>query len=110
MEKNDQRIKVEVACALPQHQRIIEVKVEPGTTALAAVKQSGIALEFPEIDVGAASMGIFSKALDGKTLPLPQDYLLQARDRVEIYRPLLIDPKDGRLARAAQAKKRRQES
>lgn len=108
MGKNDERIKVEVAYALPQHQRIIEVLVEPGTTALDAVKQSGIAQEFPEIDVAAASMGIFSQALDGKTLPLPQDYQLKARDRVEIYRPLLIDPKTARQARAANAKARRQ--
>jgi putative ubiquitin-RnfH superfamily antitoxin RatB of RatAB toxin-antitoxin module len=104
MEKNKQRITVEVAYALPQHQRIIEVQVEPGTTALDAVKRSGITQEFPEIEVSAACMGIFSQALDGKTLPLPQDYQLKARDRVEIYRPLLIDPKDARMARAAKAK------
>lgn len=97
-------ITVEVAYALPERQRIIELQVVPGTTALEAVKQSGITQEFPEITLATASMGIFSRPLDGKTLPLPQDYPLQARDRVEIYRPLLIDPKDARLARAAQAK------
>lgn len=101
---NDAAITVEVAYATPQRQRIIEVTVLPGTSALDAVLQSGIAREFPEIKPGTASMGIFSKPLDGKALPLPQEYQLKARDRVEIYRPLLIDPKDARLARAAKVK------
>ena len=95
---------VEVAYALPERQRIIEVEVAAGATALEAVRQSGIAREFPEIDLATASMGLFAKALDGKTLPLPQDYALKARDRVEIYRPLLIDPKAARQARAAKLK------
>jgi putative ubiquitin-RnfH superfamily antitoxin RatB of RatAB toxin-antitoxin module len=103
MEKNE-RISVEVAYALPQNQRLIEVQVNVGATALDAVLLSGIAGEFPEIDPATANMGIFSKALDGKTLPLPQDYRLKARDRVEIYRPLTIDPKEARLARAQKAK------
>lgn len=111
MEKIDmpgQRIRVEVAYALPQRQRIIEVQVSPGTTALDAVLQSGITLEFPEIDPASASMGIFSRALDGKTLPLPQEYRLKERDRVEIYRPLVADPKAARQARAAKAKEFRE--
>lgn len=103
MERND-RIKVEVAYALPERQRIIELWVAPGTTALAAVLQSGITLEFPALDPATANMGIFSRALDGKTLPLPQDYPLKAHDRVEIYRPLIADPKAARQARAAKAK------
>ena len=98
---SDAYITVEVAYATPQRQRIIEVSVAHGTSALDAVLQSGIAREFPEIEPATAGMGIFSKPLDGKALPLPQDYQLKARDRVEIYRPLLIDPKAARLARAA---------
>jgi uncharacterized protein len=104
MENVDALITVEVAYATPQRQRIVEVLVPPSTTALSAVLQSGITLEFPEIDLATAKMGIFSKPLDGKTLPLPGEYRLKARDRVEIYRPLLVDPKDARLARAAKAK------
>jgi uncharacterized protein len=98
------QIKVEVAYALPERQRIIEVEVVAGTTALEAVRESGIVREFPDIDLATARMGIFAQALDGKTLPLPQDYVLKARDRVEIYRPLLLDPKAARLARAAKLK------
>jgi putative ubiquitin-RnfH superfamily antitoxin RatB of RatAB toxin-antitoxin module len=104
MEKSDARITVEVAYALPERQRIIEVVVPPDTTALAAVLQSGITLEFPEIDPATVMMGIFAQPLDGKALPLPKDYRLKARDRIEIYRPLLIDPKEARLARAAKLK------
>jgi putative ubiquitin-RnfH superfamily antitoxin RatB of RatAB toxin-antitoxin module len=103
-----QPITVEVAYASPQRQRLLELQVRPGTTAAEAVVQSGIVREFPEIDVATTSMGIFSKPLDGKALPLPHDYQLNARDRVEIYRPLTIDPKAARLARAAKAKARQQ--
>jgi putative ubiquitin-RnfH superfamily antitoxin RatB of RatAB toxin-antitoxin module len=101
---NESAIKVEVAYATPQRQRIVEIEVAYGTSALDAVMQSGITREFPEIDPATTPMGIFSKPLDGKALPLPQDYQLKARDRVEIYRPLLIDPKEARLARAAKLK------
>ena len=45
-------------------------------------------------------MGIFSQPLNGKVLPEPSDYILQSGDRIEIYRPLLIDPKQARLNRA----------
>ena len=94
-------IVVEVAYALPLRQRIISLQVKSGCTAHEAVLQSGITLEFPEIDPETADMGIFAKNLDGKTLPLPKEYQLKPMDRVEIYRPLLIDPKAARLARAA---------
>jgi putative ubiquitin-RnfH superfamily antitoxin RatB of RatAB toxin-antitoxin module len=49
-------------------------------------------------------MGIFSSLLDGKTRAVPREYVLQVRDRVEIYRPLLIDPKQARLKRAEKVK------
>lgn len=100
-------IEVEVVYALPQRQRLVTLQVPPGTTALEAVRLSHIAQEFPEIDLDTAAMGIFSKPLDGKNLPLPQDYRLAPRDRVEIYRPLLLDPKEARLARAANVKARK---
>jgi putative ubiquitin-RnfH superfamily antitoxin RatB of RatAB toxin-antitoxin module len=100
----DSRIVVEVAYALPNRQRLIALEVERGTTALAAVVLSGIAREFPEIDPERADMGIFAKNLDGKTLPLPSVYQLKAQDRVEIYRPLMADPKAARAQRAATVK------
>jgi len=93
-------IPVEVAYATPEKQSLIALEVAEGTTALEAVKQSGIVDEFPEIDLDNNSMGIFSNLLNGKDWPLPSDYVLQPRDRVEIYRPLQIDPKQARLVRA----------
>lgn len=96
----DRVIEVEVAYATPDRQRLLELQVPVGTTALEAVRRSGIAEEFPGIDLDNDPMGIFSVLLNGKDKPLPADYVLQPRDRVEIYRPLEIDPKEARLARA----------
>ena len=100
-------IRVEVAYALPERQRIIALDVPQGCTAFDAVLKSGITVEFPDIDPGHAEMGIFSHNLDGKTLPLPMQYQLKAGDRVEIYRPLLLDPKQARLLRAERVKLKR---
>ncbi|MEQ8955226.1 MAG: RnfH family protein, partial [Gammaproteobacteria bacterium] len=86
-------ITVEVAYASAEKQRIISLEVPQGTTALEAAQQSGIKEEFGSIDFVADSMGIFSEILDGKQRPRPEEYVLQDGDRVEIYRPLLIDPK-----------------
>ena len=101
----DDMITVEVAYALPVRQKIVSLQVAPGTTALEAVKLSGITRDFPEIDPDSADMGVFARNLDGKILPGPADYVLQMRDRVEIYRPLQADPKAARAQRAAKAKK-----
>ena len=94
-------IEVEVAWATPDRQRIISLRVPPGTTAWEAVEQSGITDEFPEIDLETALMGIFSRKLDGKRAPAPKDYVLKSRDRIEIYRPLRITPMEARKLRAA---------
>ena len=93
-------ILVEVAYATPEKQLILELEVIKGTTAIEAVKQSGITSEFPVIDLEKDAMGIFSSLLDGKDYPLPNEYELLPLDRVEIYRPLIIDPKQARSARA----------
>lgn len=93
-------IEVEVAYATPEKQQIITLRVPKGTTAYEAVVKSGITSEFPQIDIESDPMGIFSEVLDGKKRPLPGEYILGPRDRVEIYRPLIIDPKQARLARA----------
>lgn len=103
----EELITVEVAYALPDRQRLITMQVAKGSTALQAVKMSGIADEFPGLDPALAAMGIFSKSLDGKTLPLPADYVVMAGDRIEIYRPLVADPKIVRQQRAARARKNR---
>jgi len=92
-------ITVEVAYALPHKQKIISLLVAPGTTALQAVESSGIVEFFPEIDVAGASLGIFGESLGSKST----SYVLHEGDRVEIYRPLAVDPKDARRKRAAKS-------
>ncbi len=93
-------INVEVAYALPHKQKILAFQVEDGTTLLDAVKQSGIEREFPELNLDDAKYGVF-----GKATRTPETDILKAGDRVEIYRPLLIDPKQARANRAAKAAK-----
>ena len=100
-------ITVEVAYALPDRQKIIELQVADGTTAIEAVKASGIVELFPDIDLASAKMGIFGQALGTKGLKPPAEYQLQPRDRVEIYRPLTADPKEVRRRRAEKAKQQR---
>ncbi|MFE8070712.1 RnfH family protein [Marinobacteraceae bacterium S3BR75-40.1] len=90
-------ISVEVAYATPDKQVILPVQVREGSSVYSAAEASGITTEFPEIDLGAADMGIF-----GKVVKNPQEHELRDGDRVEIYRPLKIDPKQARLNRAKQ--------
>ena len=97
-------IAVEVAYALPEKQKIIEVMVEPGTSAYDAVLKSKITDFFPGLDLDDAKMGIFGQVLGTKGLADAKSYVLQAGDRVEIYRPLIADPKEARRKRAAKSK------
>lgn len=93
-------INIEVAYALPEKQIIRAVNVDTGTTIGAAIVQSGIMMDFPELDVELenAKVGIFGKAAAMTTV-------LEDGDRVEIYRPLIADPKEIRRQRAAEGKK-----
>lgn len=94
----ERMIEVEVAYALPDRQQIFVLQVAEGTTALEAARQSGITKSFPGVDLDASKMGIFGKAVK------PANHVLKAGERVEIYRPLIIDPKESRKERAAKAK------
>ncbi len=101
-------ITVEVAYALPDKQTLLSLSVPAGTTALEAVEQSGILSTFPQIDVNTDKMGVFSQVLGTKGLAEPSSYGLRDRDRVEIYRPLIADPKEVRRRRAEEAKAKKQ--
>ncbi|MGB5396012.1 MAG: RnfH family protein [Gammaproteobacteria bacterium] len=92
-------INVEVAYATPQKQLILEVNVDAGTTVGGAIVQSGILLEFPELETTLenSAVGIFGKLSKMETV-------LADGDRVEIYRPLIADPKEVRRKRAAEGK------
>jgi len=107
MTDNNSEITVEVAFALPDKQVLKELTVPEGTTALEAVKQSGVLQLFPEIDIENTQMGIFSQVLGTKGLAEPSSYQLKARDRVELYRPLIADPKEVRRRRAEESKAQR---
>ncbi|MEZ0287333.1 MAG: RnfH family protein [Methylophilus sp.] len=85
---------VEVAYALPQKQTLISISVKTGTTALQAIQQSGLLLEFTDLSVEHCKIGIFGKIVSS-------DAVLHPLDRVEIYRPLIADPKEARRVRAA---------
>jgi putative ubiquitin-RnfH superfamily antitoxin RatB of RatAB toxin-antitoxin module len=92
---------VEVAYALPEDQRIVSLSVPEGTTALEAARLSGLVEHFPDLVLDdAARLGIFGQLIS------PSQALSEG-DRVEIYRPLIADPKEVRKARAARAKARR---
>jgi putative ubiquitin-RnfH superfamily antitoxin RatB of RatAB toxin-antitoxin module len=106
IESEKETILVEVAFATPSKQLIVPLSVPIGTTAYQAVVLSNIKGQFNEIDLDSMPMGIFSKLLDGKGRPTAKEYVLQARDRVEIYRPLIIDPMQARLDRAQKAKEK----
>ena len=79
-------IQVELIYALPDQQEIKVMMVESGATVEQAIIQSGILDEFPEIDLKQNKVGIFSRLAK-------LDQALRQGDRIEIYRPLLLDPK-----------------
>ncbi|MCG8428512.1 MAG: RnfH family protein [Chromatiales bacterium] len=90
-------IEVEVAYATAEEQVILSIKGEHGLTVEQAILNSKIIEKFPEIDLQTVKVGIFGKASK-------KDAVLSAGDRVEIYRPLIADPKEARKKRAAEGK------
>jgi putative ubiquitin-RnfH superfamily antitoxin RatB of RatAB toxin-antitoxin module len=97
MVNESELIRVEVAYALVNEQVIIPLDVEEGTTLEEAIQRSGILEQYPEIDLNKNKVGIFSKISK-------KDQVLRNMDRVEIYRPLIADPKEVRKQRAAEGK------
>lgn len=89
--------KVEVAYATPEKQLILPVPFQAGMTVQQAIEASGILQRFSEIDMTVNDVGIFSK-------PCKLNTELRSGDRVEIYRPLIADPKEVRRKRAEAGK------
>lgn len=89
-------ISVDVVYATPEKQLVIPVRLPVGATLFDAVLQSGIASKFPDLKIESASMGVFGKAERN-----PRERVLIDGERVEIYRPLIADPKEVRKKRAA---------
>ena len=92
-----EQLTIEVVYALPQQQTVIELRVAPETCVLDAIEQSGIVQKHPEIDLAVNKFGIYSRPVKGS------DHL-QEGDRIEIYRPLIADPREMRKKRAEKAK------
>jgi hypothetical protein len=90
-------LKVEVCYALPDKQELIPVSLQAGATLKQAIEASGLLEKHPEIDIGKNKFGIYAKLSK-------LDTVLRDRDRVEIYRPLIADPKEVRKQRAAEGK------
>ncbi len=90
-------IDIEVVYALSERQTLIRRSVPEGTTVADAINVSGILDKHPDIDLKANKLGIFGKLTKA-------DAVLRDRDRVEIYRPLIADPKEVRRKRAEEGK------
>lgn len=86
-------ITVEVVYALPQRQELVRLTLPGGSTVQQAIEASGLVQKHPDIDFARNKVGVFGK------LSKP-DAPLRDRDRVEIYRPLIADPKEVRRKRA----------
>lgn len=94
---NAEKIKVELVYALPHEQTLLKFTVPAGTKVAEAVQLSGILTKHPEIDPAKSRMGIFGKLTKA-------DAELRELDRIEIYRPLIADPKEVRRKRAEEGK------
>ncbi len=92
-----EEISVEVVYALPDVQTLVQVKVPAGTSVIDAVERSGIREKHPEIDIGKNKIGIFGRLVKN-------DQIVRENDRIEIYRPLIADPKEVRKKRAEEGK------
>lgn len=92
-----EKINIEVVYALPDQQTLLKKAVPVGTTVMEGVLASGLLEKFPELDLAAHKLGIFGKLTKA-------DAVLRDKDRIEIYRPLLADPKEVRRRRAEEGK------
>lgn len=92
-EPKAERIDVEVVYGLADRQTVVPLRLEAGATVARAIEAADLAASYPDLELDPKRVGIF-----GRRVSL--DTVLRAGDRVEIYRPLLIDPKEVRRARA----------
>ncbi len=92
-----EKIHIEVVYALAHEQTLLKLSVPAGTTLIEGVRLSGITNKYPDIDLAKSKFGIFSKLSKA-------DVVLRDKDRIEIYRPLIADPKEVRRKRAEEGK------
>lgn len=97
MSIESEMIHVEVVYALPHEQRVYTLVVNQSMTVEEIIRQSGVLERYPEVDLSVNKVGVFSRNVK-------LDATVRDKDRIEIYRPLLADPKEIRRKRAQQAK------
>ncbi len=97
MSADTQLIHVEVVYALPNEQRVFQLVVNRESTVDEIIQKSGVLSVYPDIDLSVKKVGVFSRNVK-------LDATVRDKDRIEIYRPLLADPKEIRRKRAEQAK------
>lgn len=91
-------MKIEVIYALPERQELVTLDLPENSTAQQAVEASGLLQKYPDIELGGRNkLGVYAKLVKA-------DAVLRDRDRVEIYRPLIADPKEVRRQKAAEGK------
>jgi hypothetical protein len=90
-------IGIELAFGIDDRQDLLSLRVADGTTVRDAIEQSEIAKHFPEFDVDRMAAGIWGR-------PVDRQHRLKDGDRLELYRPLVMDPREARRAVAAAAK------
>lgn len=90
-------INVQVIYPLPSEQITFTVSVEQGSNAQQAIEASGILVKYPEIELKKNKLGVYSRLIK-------LDTVVEDGERIEIYRPLIADPKEMRKRRADQAK------
>uniref|UniRef100_Q47DK5 UPF0125 protein Daro_2340 n=1 Tax=Dechloromonas aromatica (strain RCB) TaxID=159087 RepID=Q47DK5_DECAR len=90
-------LNIEVCYALPNKQELVRVKLPEGALVQQALEASGLLDKYPEIDLKKNKFGIWNKLSK-------VDSVLRDKDRVEIYLPLIADPKEVRKQRAAEGK------
>lgn len=91
------RINIEVVYALPHEQILLKLRMPQHTTVAEAIKLSGVMEKYPDIDLGRNKLGIYGKLARA-------DAVLRDKDRIEVYRPLLADPKEVRRKRAEEGR------
>jgi len=94
---SDNKITIELVYALPHEQALLKLEVPASTTIADAIKLSGLIEKYPEIDLLKGKFGLYGKLSK-------VDTVLREKDRIEIYRPLIADPKEVRRKRAEEGK------
>lgn len=99
MQSSDAPLRVSVVYALPERQVTVDLEVQPGCTVAQAVARSGLLVRFPEAAQRPLHCAIYNR-------PVSLEQPLESGDRVEVLRPLLVDPKESRRQAAASSRRK----